>query len=378
MEENFLSRAFNKALRVSGLYKMIYKVQKNFIIGKNVLKKEDVKEDYMLLEKIRPKRDNSCILDTERKTEEKYDLDIIIAAYNCEEYIEKCLLSCLNQKTDYSYRIIVSDDGSKDGTGDIIDEFAKKYYNIRSFHKENGGCSSARNAALELVKAKYVLFLDSDDWLAEGALEHMLKAAYKFDADILEGGMKCLDENRVYFTTEHKDAKIKKTELSGYPVSKLFRSSLFNNLRFNEDYLYEDSICSQILYYLTDRIYGLNKIVYYYRNNLNSISVVRKTKEALDHLWITILLYEERNKLGLPVDYDYRIYLINQSILGYKRLLAQDEDIRRAHFNVYCEFLEKEDIIKDDEVPADLKDLIWAIKTRDFGFFELIGKYKSV
>ncbi|MEG1313360.1 MAG: glycosyltransferase family 2 protein [Bacilli bacterium] len=101
-------------------------------------------------------------------------VSVIIPVYNCELYIGKCIQSVLNQGFS-EFEIILVNDGSKDSSGKICENHAKQDPRIKVFHKKNGGASSARNLGLLKVRAEIVIFLDSDDWLAENAIEEIYK-----------------------------------------------------------------------------------------------------------------------------------------------------------------------------------------------------------
>ena len=125
---------------------------------------------------------SSCYLPKGRYSGEEKgkDLDIIIPAYNAENYIDKCLNSVLSQKTKYNFRVLVIDDGSTDATGKILDG----YSGISVIHQENRGFSGARNAGLDRAEADYLLFLDSDDELCPGAVEALMSRAKEWDCAI--------------------------------------------------------------------------------------------------------------------------------------------------------------------------------------------------
>lgn len=108
---------------------------------------------------------------------------IIVPAYNVEKYISECISSVLNQKFN-SYELLIVNDGSTDNTKSIINTY-RDNKNIVLLEKENGGLSSARNFALERATGKYVIFLDGDDSLANGALENIHEALVKDETDIL-------------------------------------------------------------------------------------------------------------------------------------------------------------------------------------------------
>lgn len=97
---------------------------------------------------------------------------LILPCYNVEKYVARCAQSILSQ--DFAdYEIILVDDGATDATPCICDELAAGDERIRVIHKENGGLSSARNAGLEAARGEYVWFVDSDDWIAPGALSKL-------------------------------------------------------------------------------------------------------------------------------------------------------------------------------------------------------------
>lgn len=116
-------------------------------------------------------------------------VSIIIPIYQAKDTLERCVLSCLDQKTvtPSEYEIILSDDGSTDGSGQICDRFSKEYANISVIHNKNHGVSCARNIALERATGRYVTFVDADDTLSQDFLENVLKYAGE--------GMVVIDEN---------------------------------------------------------------------------------------------------------------------------------------------------------------------------------------
>lgn len=91
-------------------------------------------------------------------------VSIIVPVYNVEKYLRICLDSILAQ-TFTDWECILVDDGSTDKSGEICDEFVQRDPRFRSFHKRNGGVSSARNMGLAEVRGEWVTFMDSDDWV---------------------------------------------------------------------------------------------------------------------------------------------------------------------------------------------------------------------
>lgn len=97
-------------------------------------------------------------------------VSVIVPVYNTKAYLDKCINSILNQ-TFTDFELLLVDDGSTDGSGEVLNEYAKKDSRIRVFHKENGGSSSARNLAVKEAKGEYLSFQDSDDYCDKDFLE---------------------------------------------------------------------------------------------------------------------------------------------------------------------------------------------------------------
>ena len=121
-------------------------------------------------------------------------ISVIVPVYNIEsEYLERCLSSICNQ-TYKNLDIILVDDGSTDGSGDICDKFATEDNRIRVFHKENGGSSSARNLGIKEAKGEYIGFIDSDDYIEADMYELLADAIVKFDAPMAQISRDEIDE----------------------------------------------------------------------------------------------------------------------------------------------------------------------------------------
>lgn len=147
-----------------------------------------------------------------------YKVSVIVPVYNAENYLHQCVDSLLSQ-TLKSIQIILVDDGSKDSSGSIIDNFAKRYNNIESYHKENGGSSSARNLGITKAKGEYISFLDSDDWLEKDALEILYAIAEEYKVDIIQFTAFGEIQNTSYYVPR-----------SGYYDNNLMKEELYPHL----------------------------------------------------------------------------------------------------------------------------------------------------
>ena len=111
-------------------------------------------------------------------------ISVIVPVYNSEQHLPRCIDSILGQ-TFTDFELLLIDDGSKDNSDRICDEYAVKDSRVRVFHKENGGVSSARNLGLDNAQGEWIIFIDSDDWISESMLHDMHEKATSEKSDIV-------------------------------------------------------------------------------------------------------------------------------------------------------------------------------------------------
>ena len=126
-------------------------------------------------------------------------LSIVVPMYNSEKYIGKCLESLVSQEiSNQEYEIIVINDGSTDGSKDIVKNYINKYKNIRIISVENGGQSKARNIGIDNAKGEYIFFVDSDDYISKNSLKRLLDRSIEYKLDMMFFDLKQVDdENEV-------------------------------------------------------------------------------------------------------------------------------------------------------------------------------------
>lgn len=160
---------------------------------------------------------------------------IVIPIYNVKDYLRQCLDSILNQSFS-DYEVILVDDGSNDGSGDICDEYCKKNKNFIVIHKHNEGAGLARTTGLKIIKGKYVIFIDPDDIIEKDYLQSFVQDNIddKFDTiingykEISESGEYILTNNVNVYTIEGEEVK---NQLS--PKSLGSKPELSDNIGFN-------------------------------------------------------------------------------------------------------------------------------------------------
>ena len=181
-------------------------------------------------------------------------ISVIIPVYNAEKYLYRCIDSVLAQ-TYQDFELLLIDDGSKDSSGVICDEYAAKDARVRVFHKENGGVSSARNLGLDNARGEWITFVDSDDWIKPLYLEHLMICAHTSDLVITYATVFSDNDNKGVkekypehdITAENFSLLFEQNAMSWHtsPWSKLYKRKIIENyrLRFEEDvHIGEDAI----------------------------------------------------------------------------------------------------------------------------------------
>lgn len=212
---------------------------------------------------------------------------IIIPVYNVSEYLENCVSSILRQ-TYENIEIILVDDGSPDNSGEICDKLAEKDPRIVVIHKENGGVSSARNAALDIMKGEYVTFVDGDDYVADDFIECMYSAIVRYNADIATCGHYRVEFNgsikSVYELSDDPDFVVCKSGIesltdmfygktcSASSGSKLYNRKFFEKLRFPGYVMGEDTYVVYHAFSEAQSIAHTNKPLYYYVQHSSSVT----------------------------------------------------------------------------------------------------------
>ncbi|HBK60182.1 MAG TPA: glycosyltransferase family 2 protein, partial [Firmicutes bacterium] len=153
-------------------------------------------------------------------------VSVIVPMYNVERYVRQCVDSLLAQTLD-DIEIILVDDGSPDSCGKIADEYAVRYGNVKSVHRENGGLGPARNTGIENASGEYVGFIDSDDWVSPAMFRLLYEAAKQNDADIAVGGCEEWVNGKASATCPHPLAG--KT-LDGAEEIRSYRKLLYGRL----------------------------------------------------------------------------------------------------------------------------------------------------
>ena len=208
-------------------------------------------------------------------------ISIIVPIYNVEKYVMRCLASIRTQ-TYKNIEILLIDDGSQDKSGLICDELAGKDSRINVIHQRNQGLSAARNTGLKKATGKYILFVDSDDWIDIDYVEKLKANMDKYSSDIAVCGVKMIKNNHIFLMNHFSKERLfntdealiyllKDSQINNYVWNKLYRKSLFNNIRFAEGILFEDVRIMHKLFMKSNKISITPDYLYNYFHRDDSI-----------------------------------------------------------------------------------------------------------
>lgn len=272
-------------------------------------------------------------------------VSILTPCYNVESYLPQCLDSIVNQ-TYGNLQIVLIDDGSKDGTWNILQSYAAQDSRVEVYHQENQGVAATRNHLLEKVKGDYVLFVDSDDWIEPNMVEFLVEKSRTKNADIVVCGMVKNDEacgKEYREEVMDQETTVKKflfhKELNGSLWNKLVKTSLLHGIRFDNRISYgEDALFCWYILQRAHTVVQTTKQLYHYRMNDSSISHASYDERKMSgHLVWEILAREAKELWPQYADIAEANYAISdmwQLYFAKQCNYIKDDNIRLFQRNV--------------------------------------------
>ena len=231
-------------------------------------------------------------------------VSVIVPVYNVCKYIKNCLDSLVNQTLE-DIEIIIVNDGSKDKSEEIIQEYVKRYSNIKYYKKTNGGQSSARNFGLKYAQGEYIGFVDGDDYVDVSMFEKMYNKAISNDYDLVVCNLNYVYDYDVVPTSSNvkeDTIDIKKTMLDIYPTAwnKIYKKDFINknNLRFKKGVWFEDV---EFIYRLLPFVKSIGVVKECFYEYVQREGAISKTYDERLYHYIDnfngIVKYYKKNKL---------------------------------------------------------------------------------
>mgnify|MGYP004636798191 CR=1 FL=1 len=278
-------------------------------------------------------------------------ISIIVPVYNVEKYLERCIKSIIGQ-TYKNIEIILVDDGSKDNSAKICDDFMKKDNRIKVIHKKNGGLSDARNAGIEISKGEYIGFIDSDDYIEKDMFETLYNLCKENNAEIsMVSYYEYYNGKLIAVRRSEKVEKFDKisalkellidTKIQSHACTKLFKKELFEGMKFPINKSFEDIATTLKLFEKANYVALLEEPKYFYIRRDDSITGKRIYKTYKDYLDVIYdkFFYLDGKYPEIDV-YNAYNFIINM-IWVYTIIVAFDLD------DVYKEFEKKYPLLEE-------------------------------
>ena len=316
--------------------------------------------------------------------EQNHKISIIVPAYNVEKYISQCLESLVNQ-TYKNIEIIVINDGSTDGTLNIIQKYESEDKRFHIINQDNCGPSESRNLGISIASGEYIMFVDADDWVEINMCEVCLKELQQENADLVmfsyireyknNSILKSqFEDNKIIFKDEDVKLKIQRRIFGPYEKielahpekldslstvwGKLYKSSKLKRYRFRP---FEEigATCGEDLFFNAESLAEFNKAIfidehlYHYRKyNINSLT--RLDEEDLLKKWTRS--YDLLKEIIANNNYDasYSIALNNRFAIN---LIAMGQRIIKSHCLIKSKYNMINNILNDKLYKSTCKEL---------------------
>ena len=292
---------------------------------------------------------------------------IIIPVYNVEEYLDKCLKS-IKEQTYKNFEVIIVNDGTKDNSQKIIDKYEKLDKRFKGYIKENGGLSSARNYGLQYIKGDYILFIDSDDYIAKDLLNELNKTLTEKQVDLVRFNALVCDINGQIFSKSNDIEYLDKPvdEIIGDLTRRAFvepawlycyRTSFWqeHNFKYPIGRIHEDYGLTPLILYYAQSITSINYNGYYYVMRDGSITKTKNyekiKKAAMDFIWEYEEMIKVLDKKPSSVRKDYLLTYISECVIMKGSCLNKED------FKIYNNKLKELSVAKRIK-PLNSKKLI--------------------
>ena len=299
-------------------------------------------------------------------------VSVIVPVYNVETYIYDCIESVLLQ-TYVNLELLLVDDGSKDKSGQICDQFSKRDCRVKVLHKKNGGASSARNYGIDRANGEYLIFLDADDyWIENDFLRQFVNRIVSNGLDVLRGEYHRVKlDSRNYYDLRDKQVTNNVTTFDSYQMLDvigdeffsilfLFKRSVLKDIRYDDKMIFQEDMDFLVRIFSMNLKCGYFPIPFYaYRQHENNASFQSRKEIVINGFSIC-----ERFHNYAQVNKDSKF----AEFLLYKIVKAYLSSLEMLSYSPYCEqYNEIDDVVHINELRKNV--LTWSKHTNKKMFF---------
>lgn len=248
------------------------------------------------------------------------DLSVIVPVYNVDKYLDECLAGLLQGNVPVSFEVIAVNDGSTDGSKDILSKWEGLSAKLRVIDQPNGGLSMARNTGLDASRGRYIAFVDSDDVFPIRSMIRLIASLETGSDDYASGTYQRVAEDG----SPIGDIAFVSTMM--VPWGRVYRRDVWSDIRFPIGCWYEDLISP---YLIEPRYNGLDVDTdpYLYRKRPGSIvSATSTDPRGIDSFWVTSYMLSECRRIGIKLDqglFDTTIEMMGPLLVGRASILSE-------------------------------------------------------
>lgn len=274
-------------------------------------------------------------------------VSVIVPVYNVESYLKECVDSLIHQ-TYQNIEIILINDGSTDNSGQVCDQYCEIDKRISVIHKENGGQSDARNVGLDVAVGDYIMFVDSDDFVADNYVELMLATMVSEQADIVCCGFSFTDEyGKVTVSVSNKAKAVISAEetlhlliqdnnpIENYVWNKIYKRCYFDKEKFPIGRLYEDVATTYKILIKCNTVALIPNELYYYRLRPGSTVHEANMKSIEDSVRVQLERYQALSDTYPQLSLELTDSFLNSLCRTYGLLIQLKADAETKRFRKY-------------------------------------------
>ena len=296
------------------------------------------------------------------------DVSIVVPLYNSIRYAKRIVKMFNNQKTDYTFEILLINDGSKDDTYAVMKALIADKPNFVLYNKTNGGIADARNYGIEQCRGKCIGFFDHDDIVTNDYIQKLYNLAIKRNADIV------LCQHGTITT----DGIItRKGQSGGFIWGGIYRRDIFEHMRFPKNYWYEDMINGFLIKPQANKILEVKETLYYKETSAHNASKIlwhNDEIKAIDQWYLTKSLVHSYYNLGLKdEELVFKLALNECSTLMVSRIGGIDPALQMQVFMACSRFLQSLHQ-KRFHLSSSQKRFYMALKSQDFSLWKFLAK----
>ena len=318
------------------------------------------------------------------------DLSIIVPVYNYASLLKENISSILNQKTKYSFELILVDDGSTDGARDIVKSYASGP-NVRVICQENQGIAGARNTGIDNAGGRYIMFVDCDDVVTDDLVETLMSKAMSENYDIVMCAHDLVKQNRGVVTSVIPNIYTDKNlygynenasilNYAGLPWGKVYKRELWENVRFFKGFWYEDTIIHSLIFTQCKKFAYVPKVCYKYRwyeDNFSHIQEKHSDIRCIDWYYLMLSILRKADELKITdTDCFYTMLLNHLCTYFYKKVQGMDEEVLEALFVICRDIFYRYRPDTKVKLPYMLRIAEKALIKGDINLWILVSKYQ--